>query len=58
MKNYEEEKKDVEEFINGTVKGLSKNNKEKALWIIQGMLIGQGPVEVKTHANVSKKNQI
>lgn len=56
MKNYEEEKKDVEEFISGTVKELSKDNKEKALWIIQGMILGQGPVEAKTQANIPKRN--
>lgn len=33
MKNYEEEKKDVEEFISGTVKELSEDNKQKAFWI-------------------------
>lgn len=56
MKNYEEEKKDVEEFIDGTVKELSKDNKEKALWIIQGMILGQGPVEAKVQTNIPKRN--
>lgn len=41
MKNYEEEKKDVEEFVSGTVKELSEDNKQKAFWIIQGMILGQ-----------------
>lgn len=57
MKNYEEEKKDAEEFINGTVKELSKDNKEKALWIIQGMILGQGPVEAKVQTNIPKRKE-
>ena len=58
MEDYKKEKRDIEDFINGTVKKFSPANKEKALWLIQGMLIGQSPVEVKTHTNISKKNQV
>lgn len=56
MKNYKEEKKDLEDFISGSVKELSKDNKEKAKWLIQGMLLGQGPVEAKSQANIPKRS--
>ena len=56
MEDYKKEKRDIEDFINGTVKGLSKDNKEKALWIIQGMILGQGPVEAKSQANIPKRS--
>ncbi len=57
MSKYEEEKKDLEEFINGTVKELSKPNKEKVLWLIQGMIIGQSSVEESAQVNTPKRNQ-
>ena len=56
MEDYKKEKKDVEEFINGTVKNLSKDNKEKAMWLIQGMVIGQGPIKTSLPSNISKRS--
>lgn len=56
MKNYEEEKKDVEEFISGTVKELSKDNKEKALWLIQGMVLGQPTDEKRLLTDVPQRS--
>ena len=41
MEDYKKEKRDIEDFINGTVKKLSPANKEKAVYIMQGMIIGQ-----------------
>mgnify|MGYP007029287451 CR=1 FL=1 len=47
MKDYKEEKKDLEDFISGSVKELSKDNKEKVNWLIQGMLLAQGKADKK-----------
>lgn len=55
MKNYEEEKKDVEEFINGTVKELSKDNKEKAAYIIQGMTLAQESTEKHSSVDMPRR---
>lgn len=41
MNDYKEEKRDLEEFINGTVKKLTQENKQKAAYIIQGMTLAQ-----------------
>lgn len=41
MEDYKKEKREIEDFINGTVKKLSPANKEKAVYIMQGMIIGQ-----------------
>lgn len=41
MEDYKKEKRDIEDFINGTVKKLSPAYKEKAVYIMQGMIIGQ-----------------
>ena len=41
MEDYKKEKRDIEDFINGTVQKLSPANKEKAVYIMQGMIIGQ-----------------
>lgn len=57
MKNYEEEKKDVEEFISGTVKELSEDNKQKAFWIIQGMILGQPTDKKHLLTDVPQRSQ-
>lgn len=51
MEDYKKEKRDIEDFINGTVKKLSPANKEKAVYIMQGMIIGQ---LVSEQAEISK----
>ena len=38
MEDYKKEKRDIEDFINGTVKKLSPANKEKAVYIMQDMI--------------------
>lgn len=41
MRDYREEKKDVEDFITGTIKKLSPDNKRKAADICLGMILAQ-----------------
>ena len=41
MREYKEEKKDVEEFITGTVMKLTPDNKRKVADIFLGMILAQ-----------------
>lgn len=55
MNDYKEEKRDLEEFINGTVKKLSPANKQKAAYIIQGMTLAQESTEKHSSVDIPRR---
>lgn len=56
MNDYKEKKRDLEEFISGTVKKLSQENKQKAAYIIQGMTLAQESTEKHSSADASQRS--
>lgn len=56
MNDCKEEKRDLEEFINGTIKKLSPENKQKAAYIIQGMTLAQENTEKHSSVDVSQRS--
>ena len=56
MKDYKKEKRDLEEFISGTVKKLSQENKQKAAYIIQGMTLAQENTEKHSSVDVFQRS--
>ena len=58
MRDYKEEKKDVEDFITGTIKKLTPDNKRKAADICLGMILAQEGTKKNPPASMPQCGQL